>query len=36
MILVVLFPQQINPRARAARRVKGTLQLDSIWLDVVT
>lgn len=36
MILVVLFPQQINPRARPARRAKGTLQLDSIRLDVVT
>ena len=36
MILVVLFPQQINPRRRPMIRAGGTLQIDSIRLDVVT
>lgn len=36
MILVVLFPQQINPRAQPKIRARGTLQVDSIRLDVVT
>jgi len=36
MILVVLFPQQINPQAKPMIRARGTLQVDSIRLDVVT
>ncbi|HWW55904.1 MAG TPA: hypothetical protein VN047_03325 [Sphingopyxis sp.] len=36
MILIVLFPQQINPRAQPMIRARGTLQIDPIRLDVVT
>jgi hypothetical protein len=36
MILVVLFPQQINPRTKPMVQARGTVQVESIRLDVVT